>query len=176
MIVAVEVATKIRLMRVDDLPQVQAIDEISFSSPWPKTAFRHELLENPNAYCWVAEVEGRVVALMVCWLILDEAHIATIAVHPAQRGRGISKALVVSGLLDLISKGAVSATLEVRAGNYVAQNLYRYFGFKEVGLRKSYYQDTKEDALLMTVQPLDPDYVRWLNAGAENPWQGSTSS
>jgi ribosomal-protein-alanine N-acetyltransferase len=173
MIVVADVKTNIRRMRVDDLPRVQAIDEISFSSPWPKNAFRHELLENPNAYCWVAEVEGQVVALMVCWLILDEAHIATIAVHPAQRGQGISRALVVSGLIDLIAKGAVSATLEVRAGNFVAQNLYRYFGFKEVGLRKRYYQDTKEDALLMTVQPLDPDYGQWLHAGAKNPWQSS---
>ena len=173
MILSVDTRTQIRHMRIDDLPQVQAIDEISFPTPWPKNAYRHELLENPNAYCWVAEAEGKIAGLIVCWLILDEIHIATIAVHPAQRGIGISKALVLTGLIDLISKGAVSATLEVRSGNLIAQNLYRYFGFEEVGLRKRYYQDTKEDALLMTVKPLGPDYLAWLDAGAENPWKGS---
>lgn len=176
MIVAVNVETQIRRMRIHDLPQVQAIDEISFSSPWPKNAYRHELLENPNAHCWVAELDGKIVGLMVCWLVLDEVHIATIAVHPSQRGQGISKAMVITSLVDLIPKGALSATLEVRAGNLVAQNLYRYFGFKDVGLRKRYYKDTDEDALLMTVEPLGPDYLTWLNAGAENSWLGSNPS
>jgi ribosomal-protein-alanine N-acetyltransferase len=176
MIVAVNVETNIRRMRVDDLPQVQAIDEISFSTPWPQNAYRHELLENPNAHCWVAEIKGKISGLMVCWLIVDEGHIATIAVHPHQRGQGISKKLVVTSLADLISKGAVSATLEVRAGNLVAQNLYRYFGFQEVGIRKRYYKDTGEDALLMTSAPLGSDYLAWLNAGAENPWQNRTPS
>lgn len=176
MIVVVDMKTNIRRMRVDDLPQVQAIDEISFSTPWPKNAYRYELLENPNGHCWVAEADGKIAGLLVCWLVVDEGHIATIAVHPAQRGKDISKALVITGLADLISKSAVSVTLEVRAGNLVAQNLYRYFGFEEVGLRKRYYKDTNEDALLMTVQPLGPDYIEWLNGGAEIPWQGSNPS
>ncbi len=174
MIVTVITETIIRPMRVDDLPQVQAVDEVSFSSPWPKNAYRYELLENPNGHCWVAEEHRKIVGLVVCWLVLDEVHIATIAVHPGYRGQGISKKLVVAALSFLIPQGALSATLEVRAGNLTAQNLYRYFGFSEVGLRKRYYQDTKEDALLMTVQPLSPDYLVWLDAGAENPWHGVT--
>jgi ribosomal-protein-alanine N-acetyltransferase len=173
MIVTVDTETKIRRMRVDDLPQVQAIDEISFSSPWPKNAYRYELLENPNGHCWVAEIDNKIVGLLVCWLVVDEGHIATIAVHPAHRGQGISRALVVSGLADLISKGAASVTLEVREGNLVAQNLYRYFGFEEVGLRKHYYKDTNEDALLMTVKPLGSEYVVWLNTGAQVPWKSN---
>jgi len=72
----------------------------------------------------------------------------------------------------LISKGASRATLEVRAGNNIAQRLYHHFGFKEVGLRKGYYQDTHEDALLMTVEPIDSDYQAWLKSGAENPCPG----
>lgn len=176
MIVAVDMKVDIRRMQVDDLPQVQAIDRISFSTPWPKNAYRYELLENPNGHCWVAEMDNKIAGLLVCWLVVDEGHIATIAVHPDQRGLGISKKLVITGLADLISKGAVSATLEVRAGNLVAQNLYRYFGFEEVGLRKRYYKDTNEDALLMTVKPLGPDYLAWLNAGAEIPWQDSNPS
>ena len=158
-------------MRVDDLPQVQAIDEISFSSPWPKNAYRYELLDNPNGHCWVAEVDDKIVGLIVCWLILDEMHIATLAVHPDKRGQGISKNLIQTSMLSLIPKGAVSATLEVRAGNLIAQNLYRYFGFKEAGLRARYYQDSHEDALIMTVESLDEDYLTWLDSGSENPWQ-----
>ncbi len=113
---------------------------------------------------------------MVCWLVVDEVHISTIAVHPDYRGLSISKKMVVAGLKELIPKGALMATLEVRAGNLVAQNLYRYFGFNEVGLRKRYYKDTHENALIMTVGPLGSDYLAWLDSGAENPWHGSTPS
>ncbi len=174
--VAVNLETNIRRMRVDDLAQVVAVDEISFSTPWPKNAFRYELLENPNGHCWVAECGHKIVGLLVCWLVVDEAHISTIAVHPKYRGRNISKKMIITGLSELIPKGAVLATLEVRSGNYVAQNLYRYFGFNQVGLRNRYYKDTQEDALIMTVEPLGPDYLAWLNSGAKNPWQGSTPS
>jgi ribosomal-protein-alanine N-acetyltransferase len=78
--------------------------------------------------------------------------------------------MVLTGLKALIQHGALSATLEVRAGNLVAQNLYRHFGFKQVGLRKRYYKDNGENAILMTVEPLGLDYLTWLNAGAEQPW------
>jgi ribosomal-protein-alanine N-acetyltransferase len=161
-------------MQVDDLPHVHAIDEVSFSTPWPKNAFRFELLENPNGYCWVAELDTKLVGFVVCWLIVDEAHIATIAVHPKYRGQGISKALVTTGLREMIFKGALMATLEVRAGNNVAQSLYRHFGFEQVGLRRRYYKDTHEDALLMTVKTLDTDYLAWLNSGTEIPRYGIT--
>ncbi len=172
MILVVNLDMSIRRMRLDDLSLVQAIDEISFSSPWSTNAFRFELLENPNSHCWVAELGAELVGFLVCWLVIDEAHLATIAVHPKYRGQGISKALVINGLFDLISKGASMATLEVRAGNNIAQRLYRHFGFEEVGLRKDYYQDTHEDALLMTVEPINSKYQTWLNSGAENPWPG----
>jgi ribosomal-protein-alanine N-acetyltransferase len=173
---AVSCLTTIRPMRVDDLPQVQAVDEISFSTPWPKNAYRFELLENLNGYCWVAEAGNRIVGLMVCWLIIDEMHIATIAVHPDCRGQGIGKQLVMTGLKALIEHGALSATLEVRAGNFAAQNLYRHFGFEQVGLRKRYYQDNGEDALLMTAEPLGAEYLAWLNSGAECSWKNGSHS
>lgn len=171
-----DVKTNIRPMRVDDLPQVQAIDEISFSSPWPKNAYHYELIKNPNGYSWIAEADSKIVGIIVYWLIIDEAHIATIAVHPNYRGLGISKNLVLTGLSALIPKGAISATLEVRAGNLIAQNLYHYFGFREVGLRKRYYKDTHEDGLIMTLEPLNTKYLTWLNAGIQNPWHGSKPS
>jgi ribosomal-protein-alanine N-acetyltransferase len=147
--------TTIRPMRVDDLPTVQIIDKLSFSSPWPINAFRIELLENKNGHCWVAEQAGRVIGLIVCWLVVDEIHIATIAVHPDFRRQGIGTALIATGLQNLIPRGAVSATLEVRAGNITAQEMYRHFRFKTVGRRKAYYKDTGEDALLMTADLSD---------------------
>ena len=162
--------SSIRRMRIEDLPQVLKIEEISFPTPWSTNAFRFELLENPNSHCWVAELGNILTGFIVCWLIVDEMHIASIALHPKFRGKGISKKLIITGLRELIAKGARSATLEVRAGNIKAQYLYRYFGFQEVGLRKAYYKDTHEDALLMTVEPLDSDYLTWLNSGALNPW------
>ncbi len=161
-------------MRVDDLPQVQALDELTFSSPWPPEAFRYELLENPNGHCWVAEAQdGRIVGFIVCWLVVDEMHIASIAVHPEHRGRGIARQMVITSLRALIARGAVSATLEMRESNLAAQGLYRHFGFRQVGERQRYYADTGEAALLMTVAPLGPDYLAWLDSGAGNPWQGS---
>jgi len=162
--------SNVRRMRIEDLPQVLSIEELSFPTPWSANAFRFELLENPNGHCWVAEQDKVIAGFIVCWLIVDEMHIASIAVHPKFRGEGTSKKLIITGLRELISKGARSATLEVRAGNIKAQYLYRYFGFKEVGLRKAYYKDTHEDALLMTVEPFDSDYLTWLNSGAQNPW------
>jgi len=157
-------------MRIEDLPQVLSIEELSLPTPWSANAFRFELLENPNSHCWVAEWGNKLAGFIVCWLIVDEMQIASIAVHPKFRGKGISKKLIITGMRNLTCKGARSATLEVRTGNMSAQYLYRYFGFEEVGLRKAYYKDTKEDALLMTVEPLDSDYLTWLNSGALNPW------
>lgn len=166
----VDLKTIVRPMRIDDLPQVQAVDETSFSNPWPKNAYRFELLENQNGHCWVAEVDSRIAGMIVCWLILDEIHIATIAVHPDYRQQGIGKQMVIAALEALIPQGALLATLEVRAGNIVAQNLYRFFGFEQVGLRKRYYKDSGEDAILMTVEPLGLEYLAWLKEGAEGPW------
>ncbi len=170
----VRVRPFVRPMDITDLPQVQAIDALSFSNPWPQNAYRFELLENPNGHCWVAQLADQVVGVIVCWLVIDEIHIATIAVHPAWRGRGIGKVLVIAALQGLISLGGHSATLEVRAGNEAAQKLYRHFGFVEVGRRKRYYKDNDEDAILMTVFDLGTGYRFWLAAGAETPWHGSS--
>ena len=161
----------IRSMQMDDFSQVQIVDQLSFNNPWPESAYRFEILENQNSYCWLVEIDQQVIAVIVCWLILDEIHIATLAVHPDYRKQGVGKKIVQYALQTLIPKGALSATLEVRAGNTAAQNLYRHFGFKKVGHRKRYYKDSGEDAILMTVEPFGPDYLDWLNAGAIHPWQ-----
>jgi [ribosomal protein S18]-alanine N-acetyltransferase len=151
----------LREMTLADLDQVEAIDQASFPTPWPKQAFQYELTRNQNALCWVAEwVEPNhqpiLVAATVVWLILDEAHISTLAVHPGYRQRGIAQRLLAKVLLACAQAGAAQAYLEVRANNHPAQSLYRKFGFEPVGMRKGYYQDTGEDAVLMTLADFDP--------------------
>jgi len=145
----------IRPMTMDDLETVVAIDQMSFTTPWPANSYRYELLENQASRSWVAEVcpqcgKPEVVGMVVTWLIEDEAHIATIAVHPAHRGLGIGKQLLLTVLRECADRDVHIVTLEVREHNEVAISLYRQFGFEVVGRRRRYYKDTGEDALIMT--------------------------
>jgi ribosomal-protein-alanine N-acetyltransferase len=161
----------IRPMQIEDLEAVQAIDRLSFSMPWPASAYKYELEENPLSMLWVAEEdpttgETQIVGLIVVWFIVDEAHIATIAVHPDHRNKGYAKALLATALRAAISKGYLKATLEVRANNTVAQSLYRHFGFEIVGQRPRYYRDNNEDAIIMTATKLDSNYLDWLENGS----------
>lgn len=151
---------RIRAMLESDLPQVLMIDQQSFSMPWPLSAYHYELRVNPESLLWVAETEaadGRpeVIGMIVVWFVVDEAHIATIAVDPRYRQRGVARELLTWALKAIVQKGFSIATLEVRAGNFAAQNLYRAFGFEVVGGRPRYYRDNNEDALIMTVEGLD---------------------
>ena len=149
---------RIRAMTLADIPEVVAIDRLSFSLPWPERSYRYELTENVAARLLVAEgpasPRARVVGYVGLWLLVDEAHISTIAVHPTERGRGIGEALLLA-VLDLAARiGAEMATLEVRASNAAAQTLYRKHGFGVVGRRLGYYKDNQEDAVLMTYPEL----------------------
>ena len=141
----------IRKMTMDDIEQVIAIDRVSFSLPWPERSFRFELTDNPASRCWVAEVDGKIAGMIVVWLIVDEVHVATIATHPDFRRQGIAKNLLSHALQHLSMEGAQSSFLEVRASNLVAQEMYRKFGYEESGVRRRYYRDNDEDAILMTL-------------------------
>lgn len=150
---------QIRPMLLNDLEQVKVIDQLSFSMPWPDNSYRYEVVENPASLLWVAEGEtangeSRVCGIVVVWLILDETHIATLAVHPDYRGFGIGKQLLTVALEESAQQGAKLATLEVRDSNKVAQNIYRKCGFESVGRRRRYYRDNREDAVLMTLNSL----------------------
>ncbi|WKZ36537.1 MAG: ribosomal protein S18-alanine N-acetyltransferase [Anaerolineales bacterium] len=145
----------IRKMRLDDFEQVVAIDQLSFSLPWPARSFHFELTDNPASRCWVADLDGRVVAMLVVWFIVDEIHIATLATHPEFRGQGIGKNLLLHALHSAKGEGAVKSFLEVRQSNLAAQKMYRSFGFVEDGRRKEYYKDNGEDAILMILNDLD---------------------
>src|SRR5215207_585258 len=144
----------IRKMTLEDMPAVIELDQISFSLPWPERSFRFELTDNPASRCWVAEVDGKIVGMIVVWLIVDEVHVATIATHPEFRQQGIAKNLLALALQHLSTEGAQSSFLEVRASNLAAQDLYRKFGFEESGVRRRYYRDNDEDAILMTLSAI----------------------
>jgi ribosomal-protein-alanine N-acetyltransferase len=150
----------VRRMTVEDVAQVVEIDRSSFNLPWTERAFRYEVAENSAARCWVAESEDRqVAAMLVLWMILDEAHVATIATHPQYRRRGFAKLMLVEALRAARTEGAQSALLEVRAHHAVAQKIYHDLGFVDVGLRHQYYRDNGEDAVLMTLNPLDGEWL-----------------
>ncbi len=150
---------KIRRMGVEDVEVVHSIDQRSFSLPWPENAFRYEVLENPHARVWVAEIEadgGKQVIGMICiWMVLDEAHIATIAIEPVFRRRGVGERLLLHSMKEARRESAVLAYLEVRSSNIAAQQMYRKFGFEVTGLRPRYYANNQEDAILMTLNKLD---------------------
>jgi len=141
----------IRRMTLDDLPQVAAIDQVSFSLPWPERSFRFEVTDNPASRAWVFELDGTILGMIVIWLLVDEAHIATIATHPNHRRQGIASRLLIHALEELKAEGAVTSVLEVRESNIPAQEMYRKFGFVESGRRRHYYRDNDEDAILMSV-------------------------
>ncbi len=137
-------------MKTEDLPLVGQIDQVSFSDPWPNNAFATELA-NPNARCWVMEWFGEVAGFIVVWLVLDEAHLATIAIRQDLRGRGLSRQLAKSALQSAYREGARVSYLEVRESNLIAIHLYQQLGYQTVGLRKGYYKDNHENAILMTM-------------------------
>jgi ribosomal-protein-alanine N-acetyltransferase len=150
----------IRPMGVPDLAAVQLIERTSFATPWPAQAYRQELETNRLAMYLVALLGEAIVAYGGIWLMVDEAHITTFAVHPAYRRRRIGERLLLA-LLDLaLDRRAREATLEVRLSNLPARRLYEKYGFRPVGIRPHYYSDNNEDALIMTTEPLDLPAMR----------------
>lgn len=147
-------------MDISDLDNVIALDQLSFSLPWPVSSFVFEIEKNPASRCWVAEITDEndnpiLVGLIVVWLIVDEVHIATFAVHPDFRRRKIGQHLLAFTLLDAYHAGATRSFLEVRSGNLPARTLYELFGFQEIGVRKHYYKDNNEDAVMMNLEKID---------------------
>ena len=146
----------IRKMTIEDVPAVAQIDRLSFTLPWPEHSFQYEVLENRVARCFVAETEeNRIAGMVVSWIIVDELHIATIATHPDFRRMGIGARILTEALAEGRAAGARLAFLEVRATNEAAQAMYRKFGFEVTGKRPRYYKDNGEDAILMTLEPLE---------------------
>jgi ribosomal-protein-alanine N-acetyltransferase len=155
-------------MELEDITRVHEIDVLSFSLPWPQNSYQFELTQNPSTLAIVNELipPGAmpiIIGMAVVWIMVDEAHIATIAIHPQFRGHGIGKKLLAETLRQSIQRGATLATLEVREHNSVAQQMYQKFGFEIVGRRMRYYQDNNEDAVLMTLSKLSDGYLSWMD-------------
>lgn len=151
-----------RKMTVDDLATVMEIDRLSFSTPWSERSFRSELNNNPAACLRVAEVQmkaPRIVGFVGIWMLVDEAHISTLAVHPDLRGQGIGGVLLRDAIEQAVGLHASLVTLEVRQSNQNAIHLYRKHGFETVGRRVRYYRDNQEDAILMTLTDLRGTYA-----------------
>lgn len=146
-----------RRMSTADLDEVMEIEEASFTSPWSLASFMHELLQNPRALYLVATSGGRVVGYAGLWLIIDEGHITNIAVHPDYRRTGVAQRLIATLAEIGCSQGIKRFTLEVRVSNTPAQTLYNRIGFKPAGIRKGYYLDNHEDALIMWWDPAESD-------------------
>ena len=136
-------------MRFEDIDQVCEIENLSFATPWSRESFESELSQNSLAKYIVSKVNGKVVAYGGMWIVLDEAHITNIAVHPDYRGQKIGEKLVHALLQTAKESKTARITLEVRALNEVARKLYKKLGFEDSGIRKGYYADTGEDAVIM---------------------------
>lgn len=140
---------KFEEMRLEHLSQVMEIEKASFPSPWSRYSFVNEVMKNSFAYYIVAVSDKNVVGYAGMWLILDEAHITSVAVHPHHRGNGIGRALMQEMVRRAAIMGINKMTLEVRPSNTAARHLYATLGFIERGVRKGYYADTREDAIIM---------------------------
>ena len=141
-----------RKMTADDVEAVYAIEVESFTLPWTKESFAYEMAENQNAHYVIAEHDGSgIVGYCGMWVIVDECHITNVAVTNRMRGYGIGEGLMREAIRVSKEIGVIHMTLEVRISNTIAQNLYRKLGFSEGGIRKGYYTDNFEDALVMWV-------------------------
>lgn len=146
----------IRRARPHDLDAVVAIEEKSFPTPWSRSLLASEL-DQPGSIYLVAEMDGEVVGFVGLWHVMDEGHICTLAVDDGSRGRGLGELLVLTALDAAVEVGSDAVHLEYRVGNDPAAKLYAKLGFERVGLRRGYYSDTGEDAVLARIRGLSTD-------------------
>jgi ribosomal-protein-alanine N-acetyltransferase len=181
-------------MTLQDIPAVMEIEEASFSAPWSARAYDYELRYNEMARYFVARSQGRdsqlkgaaaprawwqrwfaralqtptpelIVGHAGFWMMVDEAHISTLATRPGWRRRGIAELMLIAMAEGAAEIGARVLTLEVRASNVDAQALYHKYRFEIVGQRVQYYSDNGEDALIMTTPPIaSAEYQRFFQA------------
>ena len=155
----------IRQMRLDDIEYVSRLERRCYTLPWSSGAYVTEV-GNSNAYYTVATLDDSgIVGYCGMWVIMDEMHMTTIAVDPAVRGLRIGERLLLDLIREGILRGAERATLEVRERNTVAHNLYVKYGFEDVAVRKNYYSDNGENAIIMWANDLTlPPYQAMLRS------------
>ncbi len=187
-----------------DIIQVAGIEHESFPTTWPQTAYKRELANNLARYLvlvdrshppvpddedqpekrsffgifkrksLVAQTTDYIVGYVGVWLMVDQAHIVAIAVREAYRGLGLGELLLADAIDLALENQQDSATLEVRKSNLVAQSLYEKYRFLKVGVRKRYYSDNHEDALIMTTPPIQDDayteHMDYLREAWQRKW------
>jgi ribosomal-protein-alanine N-acetyltransferase len=141
----------IRRLAYSDLPQVIAIERRAFPTPWSLAMFVLEL-SKPSGICLAALRDRRLVGYLVCSRYDRVWHLMNVAIDPDQRRRGIATALL-NRLFEQVDDPGAQFTLEVRASNDVAIEMYERFGFRSAGMRRRYYQDNGEDAVIMWRTP-----------------------
>lgn len=153
----VQTAVRIEPMRRRHVRSVITIEDRIFTRPWSSALYLSELAQPSTRRYFVAVVEGEVVGYIGCMLVVGEAHITTVGVAPEWHRRSIGTRMLLHLTSDVRSRGATSLTLEVRVSNTGAQELYRRFGFAPAGIRKNYYADVHEDAIVMWAHDVDTD-------------------
>ena len=141
-----------RPMKLSDLPVIMEVERASFPTPWPRQAFYNELIHNRFARYSVVQVDGRVVGYCGLWLLLDEAHITNIAIHPDFRGPGTGRSPAL--LRDAAGQGMGGGENDPGSEGLpiaIAQRLYKKMGFEPSVSRPRYYTDNQEDAIIMWV-------------------------
>lgn len=146
----------VRSADAGDINAITEMEQICFSTPWSRESIAHDLTENPMAQYLVAELDGTIAGYGGMWVIVDEGHITNVAVLPQYRNKKIATLIMAVMLTAGERHGIHRFTLEVRSSNEAAKALYRKLDFKEEGLRKGYYQDTGEDAIIMWRDPSEP--------------------
>jgi ribosomal-protein-alanine N-acetyltransferase len=132
-----------------DIAAVARIERACFSTVWPPDAFHNELNSNKLAHYFTGRIGDTIVAYGGIWVVLEDSHVTTLAVEPAHRGRRFGELLLLRLIDEALERGAAWMTLEVRESNIVAQRLYRKYGFTTVTMRRGYYSDDNESALVM---------------------------
>ncbi|MDH4267532.1 MAG: ribosomal protein S18-alanine N-acetyltransferase [Deltaproteobacteria bacterium] len=150
----------IREMTEEDLDEVVQIERVSFPTPWSRGLFERERL-TPFAKAFIAREipPDQVVGYLCFWLVAAETHILNLAVHPRRRQQGFGTRLLRFGIDYSRRKGVKEITLEVRRSNYKAISLYRHFQFQPWGIRRRYYTDSGEDAIVMGLRLAEPSWT-----------------
>ncbi len=139
----------IRQAKGEDVRQIAEMEKACFSTPWSYESLNHDIRENERAIYMAAEIDGKICGYAGLWKIIDEGHITNVAVSPEYRRKHIARSLLEALFASAEKQGIERFTLEVRAGNEAAKKLYAGLGLLEAGVRKGYYEDNGEDALIM---------------------------
>ncbi len=136
-------------MTMSDLSEVAELEKVCFRDPWSRASFEAELRAEPTSWCRIVRIGGQLSGYMIAWFIEDEAHLANIGVAPWARRQGHAQAMLDHLFREAYLRGSRVIVLEVRVSNQGAITLYERNGFVVGGVRRNYYNNPREDALVM---------------------------